>query len=102
MFPTEKRQTAPDGAPPQPSKSARKRAMHELQALGEELCAIDPARLAELALPESLAEAIGDARRITAHEARRRQLQFIGRLMRDIDPEPIRAALARYHSGHRR
>jgi ribosome-associated protein len=102
MFPTEKRQIPPEDAAPRPSKTERKRAMHELQALGEELCAIDPARLAELALPESLADAIAEARNITRHEARRRQLQFIGRLMRDVDPEPIRAALTRYRLGHRR
>jgi ribosome-associated protein len=101
MFPTEKRQTPPEGAPPRPSKTERKRAMHELQALGEELCGVDPAWLAELALPESLADAIERARGITRHEARRRQLQFIGRLMRDVDPEPIRAALLRHRSGRR-
>ena len=76
--------------------------MHALQRLGEELVAIDPARVAELALPESLADAIERARGITQHEARRRQLQFIGRLMRDVDPEPIRAALARFRAGRPR
>jgi ribosome-associated protein len=77
-----------------PSKTRRKQAMHELQDLGEALVALDPPRLAALGLPERLAEAIVLARRITKHEGRRRQMQFIGRLMRDVDAEPIRAALA--------
>lgn len=77
-----------------PSKTRRKQAMHELQDLGEALVALDPPRLAALGLPERLAEAIALARRITKHEGRRRQMQFIGRLMRDVDAEPIRAALA--------
>ncbi len=85
--------TPPDAAAP-PSKTRRKQAMHELQDLGEALVALEPSRLAALGLPERLADAVALARRITRHEARRRQMQFIGRLMRDVDPEPIRAELA--------
>jgi ribosome-associated protein len=70
--------------------------MDALQALGEALVRVDPGRLADLELPERLVEAIGDAQRITQHEARRRQIQFIGRLMREVDPEPIRARLAQW------
>jgi len=77
-----------------PSKTQRKRAMAELQALGAALLELPPARVQALALPEPLAEAIAEARRIASREARRRQIQFIGRLMREVDPEPIRAALA--------
>jgi len=95
MFPAEKRQNRSDDAAQPPSKSERKRAMHELQALGERLVELDAGRLAELALPERLADAIAQARGITRHEGRRRQLQFIGKLMRDVDPEPLKAALAR-------
>ena len=73
--------------------------MHELQGLGERLVALDSARLDELALPERLADAIAEARSITRHEARRRQLQFIGKLMRDIDPEPLKVALERWQRG---
>ena len=102
MFPAEKRQNVPDDAPPQPSKSERKRAMHELQALGERLLEVDSERLAELGLPERLVDAIAQARGITRHEARRRQLQFIGKLMRDVDPEPLKAALIQWHSGPNR
>jgi ribosome-associated protein len=76
-----------------PSKTQRKRAMHELQALGERLVGLNPEQLAAIALPEDLHDAVEHARRITKHEARRRQLQYIGRLMRDVDPEPIREKL---------
>jgi ribosome-associated protein len=67
--------------------------MSALQALGERLLDLDAVRIAELDLPEQLVEALQAARRITQHEARRRQLQFIGRLMREVDPEPIRERL---------
>jgi ribosome-associated protein len=78
-----------------PSKTQRKNAMHDLQLLGKSLVALDPRRLAEFDLPERLADAIIAARTITRHEARRRQMQYIGRLMRDVDPAPIAASLAR-------
>jgi ribosome-associated protein len=82
---------------PAPSKTRRKAAMHALQDLGEALVALDAARLeqlaAETALPERLIDAIDEARAITAWGGRRRQLQFVGKLMRDVDPEPIRRRL---------
>lgn len=81
------------------SKTRRKHAMHALQDLGLALIAQDPARLAELELPEQLADAIAQARGIRAHEGRRRQIQYIGKLMRDVDPAPIEAALARWSAG---
>lgn len=76
------------------SKTRRKREMHELQQLGAALVALAPAQLEAGALPEALLAAVRDAQRMTHHEAKRRQLQYIGRLMRDIDPEPVRALLA--------
>jgi len=76
-----------------PSKTQRKRAMHELQALGERLVELNSEQLAAVALPEVLREAVEQARNITRHEARRRQLQYVGRLMRQVDPEPIREKL---------
>lgn len=76
------------------SKTRRKQHMHELQALGAALVALAPAQLEAIALPEALASAVREAHRITSHEARRRQMQYIGRLMREVDLEPIRAALA--------
>jgi len=73
--------------------------MHALQDLGEALVALDASRLAGLGLPERLVDAVTDARRIRAHEGRRRQMQYIGKLMRDIDPVPLREALERFASG---
>ena len=76
--------------------------MHELQDLGEDLVQLDARHFAELAaaleLPERLVEAIREAHAITSWGARKRQLQYIGKLMRDIDAEPIRQRLdARAH-----
>ena len=75
------------------SKTQRKKEMHELQALGAALVALPESQLAAFALPDELREAVLEARRIRSHEGRRRQLQYIGRLMRDIDPAPIRSQL---------
>lgn len=76
-----------------PSKSQIKREMDALQDLGAELVELSRDRLSKIDLPENLREAVRDWQRFTKHEARRRQMQYIGRLMRDIDPAPIRAAL---------
>lgn len=78
------------------SKTRRKTEMHDLQSLGETLVQLSAPRLSELGLPERLADAIEQARAISKHEARRRQMQYIGRLMRDVDPDPIRARLAQW------
>lgn len=82
-----------------PSKTRRKAAMHALQDLGEALVALEPRHLATLDLPERLADAVREARNTRTHEGRRRQLQYVGKLMRDIDAEPIRAALQRIAQG---
>lgn len=76
-----------------PSKSQIKREMEALQDMGKELVELGRDQLKKIDLPEDLRDAVRDAQRFTQHEARRRQLQYIGRLMRDIDAEPIRAAL---------
>ena len=83
-----------DGGAERPSKSARKRAAHAAQDLGEELLRLREADLAALELPEALREALRAARRISSRAAGARQRQYIGKLMRQVDPEPIRAALA--------
>ena len=67
--------------------------MHALQALGAALVELADAELDRIELPEELAAAVREAKRIRSHEGRRRQLQYIGRLMREVDPEPIRAQL---------
>ncbi len=77
-----------------PSKTQRKRAMHELQALGESLVALEDDEIERLPIGERLADAVREARTTRSHEGRRRQLQFIGRLMRDVDVDALRAALA--------
>jgi ribosome-associated protein len=76
------------------SKTKRKQEMHELQALGVALVALSESQLQDMSLESRLHEAVLAAKRITSHEARRRQMQYIGRLMRDADAEPIRARLA--------
>ena len=78
-----------------PSKSARKREYLALQKLGEELIELKQTELDVLPLQESLLDAVMEARQIKAHGALRRQKQYIGKLMRHIDPEPLRAEMAK-------
>ena len=77
------------------SRTQRKRQALDLQNLGKQLVELGPSDLARVPIPAELRDAIALWKRIRSHEARRRQLQFIGKLMRGIDIEPIRAALAR-------
>jgi len=84
------------------SKTRRKRQMHELQHAGAELVSLSAEQLARIEMPESLREAVEDARRFHRHEARRRQLQYIGRIMRDIDAGPIVEQLAALKAPSRR
>lgn len=74
-----------------PSKSQRKREMHALQALGETLAELPKDALARIDLPEDLADAVREARRITDHEGRRRQMQYVGRVMRALDEHDVDA-----------
>ncbi len=62
----------------------------ELQKLGEELLTLRSELMERLALPDKLVDAIDDAKRITNFEGKRRQMQFIGKLMRKLDPETAR------------
>ena len=80
------------------SKTQRKKQVAGLQDLGAGLVALSEEQLARIELPERLRDAVMDARRITAFEARRRQLQYIGKLMRGVDAGPIRAALDAAHA----
>jgi ribosome-associated protein len=75
------------------SKTQRKKDSSALQDLGAALVALSDERLSSLDLPEFLCDAVVAARAITSHEARRRQLQYIGKLMRKVDAEPIRVRL---------
>ena len=76
------------------SRTKKKQAVEELQKLGAALVNLPPMQLESLALPDALLKAVLEAQRITSHEARRRQIQYIGKVMRKVDPEPVRAALA--------
>lgn len=81
------------------SKTEMKTDMEALQKLGEELVTLKPSVLEKFPLSEDLALAIKDAQRFK-NEARRRQLQYIGKIMRNIDPEPIQAALDKVRNKH--
>lgn len=82
-----------------PSKSARKRQMHALQAMGESLVNLNDKQLEQIPLDdERLVSAIQECRQIRSNSARKRHLQFIGKLMRDIDPGPIEKALQALHT----
>ena len=83
-----------DSHPPErPTKSALKRQMTALQKMGEILVELPEAQLKKIPLENPLLDAIITARSLKSHEARRRQLQYIGKLMRNIDAEPIQTAL---------
>jgi ribosome-associated protein len=82
-----------------PSKSSLKRESAALQALGEELLALPAHRLAQLELPEPLREAIEQGQSITAHGGLRRQRKFIGKLLRSLDADAIRAGLTQVKGG---
>ena len=76
-----------------PSKTAKKREVLALQALGEQLIELTAEQLREMELPENLFDAITAASSIKSRGARRRQCQLVGKLMRSVDPEPIRRAI---------
>lgn len=82
-----------------PSKSELKRQMHELQELGAAIVTLSKERIAALQLPEKLLDALKQWQKITAHGGKRRQLQYIGKLMRQVEPEPIRKALEEQRQG---
>ncbi|MCF8175173.1 MAG: DUF615 domain-containing protein [Burkholderiaceae bacterium] len=67
--------------------------MTALQDLGAELVKLSKERLAKIDMPERLRDALVDAQRITKHEARRRQMQYIGKIMRSVDAAPLQAAI---------
>ncbi len=77
-----------------PSKTRRKKEMHALQALGEQLVQLRRDQLQRIDLPDALREAIEFAHRVTSHEARRRHMQYVGKLMRQADADVLRVALA--------
>jgi len=84
------------------SKTRLKREMHDLQDLGKALVKLSREQLARIDMPERLRDAVNDCRRFTKHEAIRRQMQYIGKIMRDIDAGPIAAQLAQIEAPSRR
>src|SRR6266850_2196950 len=82
------------------SKSARKREAATLQELGVQLSALPDQEIKALGLPDSLFTALRDLRRLPSHGAQVRQRQYIGKLMRTIDPEPVLAKLAERKRRH--
>jgi ribosome-associated protein len=84
------------------SRTQKKNEDRALQRLGEQLISLPASRLEAMGLPDELLTAIDLAHQIKSRSARRRQIQFIGVLMRHIDPQPIKAALERILPGNRR
>jgi ribosome-associated protein len=82
------------------SKSARKRAAASLQELGVKLSALPDQEIKALNLPETLFVALRDLKRLPSHGAQIRQRQYIGKLMRGIDPQPVLARLAERKQRH--
>lgn len=82
-----------------PSKTQRKKASHDLQKLGLALAELSDARLQALPLDDSLRDALMAAKTIRSHEGRRRHMQYVGKLMRRVDPGPLEAAVARAQLG---
>ena len=84
-----------------PSKSQVKRDMHALLDLGRELIALPPAKLARLPLDDHLRESIALAQRIHSNEGKRRQVHYVGKLMRHADAAALRAQLDVWANGSR-
>ena len=85
-----------------PSRTELKRESSELQKIGEDLLTLRSQFMDRLVLPEKLRDALVQAKRISNFEGKRRQMQFIGKLMRQLDAaelDQVRAALAEQHSG---
>lgn len=82
-----------DDADDEVSKSQRKRESTALQKLGATLVSLKASQIEQLHLPETLLAAVIEAKRLTKHEAIRRQMQYIGRIMRSVDAEPIQTQI---------
>jgi ribosome-associated protein len=92
---------SPDSLYDGPSKSHVKREMLALVDLGKELCELSPERLKQLPLSERLYDSIRLAQRTTSREGLRRQVHFVGKLMRDAQADLIRAQLETWKNGSR-
>lgn len=104
--PSSRSPSADDGQPDgnsaefdRPSKTQLKKEMHELQDLGEALVALPEDRVTDLPISESLRDAVAEYKRTRSFEGKRRQMQYIGKLMRKNEVEPIREAVAAMRLG---
>lgn len=88
--------------PEEKSKSQFKREATELQKLGTQLTELSEESLKQLKLPEKLLNAILEAKKIHQRGGHKRQLQYIGKVMRQIDAEPIEQALFNIKQQHKR
>ncbi len=84
-----------------PSKTKIKQQMHDLQDLGEELVKLSKEQLAEVDIPDYLRLAVREAKKTKSFGAIKRQMQYIGKLMRDVDPAPIQAKLSEWNGTSR-
>jgi ribosome-associated protein len=75
----------------EPSRTELKKESTELQKLGEDLLTLRADLFARLALPESLVTALEDVKRISNFEGRRRQMQYVGKLMRQLEPQALQS-----------
>lgn len=91
-----------DARDERPSKTELKKVAHDMQTLGDALAALSPDRLAALPMDETLRDAIVELRRTRSHEGLRRQRQYVGKLMRHADIEPLAQAVAEAQLGSAR
>ena len=82
------------------SKTQKKIEAHSLQELGEKLLQLSRAQIKEIDIPDDVLDALNLARTIKSHEGLRRQIQFIGSLMRKIDSDPIEQAIEQFEQGN--
>jgi len=102
LLPDDEAPTETPGGFDAPSKTRLKQQSHELQKLGMALAELSDARLGRLQLPERLFDALMQYRETRTHEGRRRQLQYVGKLMREVDAAPLREAVAEARLGSAR
>ncbi len=89
-------------APERPSKTRLKQASHDLQKLGVALVELSDQRLEGITMPERLLDALRQYKQTRTHEGKRRQMQYIGKLMRLADVEPLRTAVTQVQLGQTR
>lgn len=88
-----------DGEPTRPSKTRLKQQSQDLQVLGVAVSELSNDRLAAIDMPDALRDAIEQFRRTKSFEGRRRQMQYVGKLMRSADEDALREAVAAFKLG---